>query len=175
MHVNARATSAHKFRVALLISSVMAVLLVGALPGIGKAHSLAGGGGGFYFKRSERCLMGKINAIRRNNGRHALNWDKQLGFVARMHANNMASQGGVWHDYSVGQRVTHWVSLGQNTGRGGACKRIIHSFMRSSSHRANILGQWRFIGIGTEWRGRRLYVQQLFESRRNPGNIYSTP
>jgi uncharacterized protein YkwD len=136
---------------------------------------MASSGGGFYFKRSERCLMEKINHARRNNGRGALNWDKQLGYVARMHANTMAAQRGVWHDYNVGQKVTRWVSLGQNTGRGGACKRIFKLFMHSSTHRANILGSWRFVAVGTQWSGGRLYVQQLFESRRDPGNVWSRP
>jgi hypothetical protein len=31
------------------------------------------------------------------------------------------------------------------------------------------------MGFGTQKSGGRLYVQQLFESRRNPGNIYHYP
>jgi uncharacterized protein YkwD len=119
--------------------------------------------------------MRKINKVRHRNGRHGLAWDKQLGYVARGHANDMAGQGSVWHDYYVGQKVTHWRDLGQNTGRGGKCRKIFRSFMRSSVHRSNILGPWRYLGVGTEWRNGHLYVQQLFESRRNPGNIYSAP
>jgi uncharacterized protein YkwD len=47
--------------------------------------------------------------------------------------------------------------------------------MRSSSHRTNILGRYRYIGIGVQWRAGRAYVQELFESRRNPGNVYNYP
>jgi hypothetical protein len=47
--------------------------------------------------------------------------------------------------------------------------------MASAPHRSNIFGQWRFQGVGTEWAGGRLYVQHVFEARRNPGNIYRWP
>jgi hypothetical protein len=47
--------------------------------------------------------------------------------------------------------------------------------MQSSTHRHNILGRYRFMGIGVGNRNGRLYVQQLFESRANPGNIYHFP
>ena len=129
----------------------------------------------YRFQKAEKCFMRKVNRVRAENGQRRLNWDKQLGYVARRHANTMANQGGVWHDQSLGRRVTRWRSLGQNTGAGGRCKKLFRSFMASAPHRANILGHWRFIGVGTRWDGGRLYVQQIFESRRNPGNVWSWP
>ena len=132
-------------------------------------------GGGYSFKRSEVCLMKRINRARRAHGRSGLSWDKQMSYVARRHANAMAARRSVYHDYAVGQKVTRWRRLGQNTGRGRRCKGIFRSFMRSSSHRANIFGRWRHLGVGTYRAGGRLYVQQLFESRRDPGNVYSYP
>ena len=81
----------------------------------------------------------------------------------------------MWHDPGLGSEVTRWRALAQNTGRSTRCKRMFRSFMRSSGHRTNILRQWRFIGVGTERARGRLYVQMIFESRRDPGNIYSTP
>lgn len=129
----------------------------------------------YRFQKSEKCFMRKVNRVRAQNGQRRLNWDKQLGYVARRHAKTMANQGGVWHDQSLGRRVTRWRSLGQNTGAGGRCKKLFRSFMDSAPHRANILGGWRFMGVGTRWEGGRLYVQQIFESRRNPGNVWSWP
>ena len=139
---------------------------------------LLGGKGGsprYRFRAAEKCFMRKVNAARAANGQRRLNWDKQLGYVARRHANVMANQGGVWHDQNLGRRVTRWRSLGQNTGAGGRCRKLFGSFMASAPHRANILGGWRFIGVGTQWKGHRLYVQTVFESRRNPGNVWSWP
>lgn len=139
----------------------------------GGADSLLGRRYG--FSRSEKCLMRKINKARRSHGMRALEWDRQIGYVARRHAFSMASARNAYHDYQLGQKVTRWRRLGQNTGRGGKCGRIFRSFMRSNTHRANIFGRWRHLGVGATWSGGRLYVQQVFESRLNPGNIYSYP
>lgn len=131
--------------------------------------------GGYSFKRSEACLMKRVNRARRSRGYSGLSWDKQMGFVARRHAQAMANHRSVYHDYAVGQKITRWRRLGQNTGRGRRCKSIFRSFLQSSAHRSNIFGRWRHVGVGTYRAGGRLYVQQVFESRRNPGNIYSYP
>lgn len=133
------------------------------------------GGSRWNFKSSERCLMQKINKARRSRDKRALRWDKQIGYVARRHASSMASDRAIRHDGSLGQKVTRWRRLGQNTGRGGRCRYIFRSFMRSSEHRANILGRWKHVGVGAEWAGGDLYVQQVFESRRDPGNVYNYP
>lgn len=129
----------------------------------------------YRYNKAEKCFMRKVNRVRAQHGQRRLNWDKQLGYVARRHANTLANHGGVWHDQNLGRRVTHWRSLGQNTGAGGRCRKLFRSFMASAPHRANILGRWRFIGVGTQWKNKRLYVQQIFEWRRNPGNVWSWP
>lgn len=131
--------------------------------------------GGWGWRRSERCLMRKVNDKRAARGRSRLDWDKQLGYVGRRHANRMADRRSVYHDGRLGAKVTRWRSLGQNTGRGGGCRSLFRKFWASSTHRSIMLGRWRFMGIGTSSAGGRLYVQMVFESRRNPGNIWSYP
>jgi uncharacterized protein YkwD len=133
------------------------------------------GGGGYSYKRAERCMMRKVNRARARRGHRKLDWDKQLAYVARRHANSMADRGYIFHDSNLGQEITRWRSLGQNTGKGSGCRRLFRAFMRSSTHRHNILGQWRHMGAGTERRGGRLYVQHVFETYRNPGNVYAYP
>ena len=129
----------------------------------------------YQYNKAEKCFMRKVNRTRAQHGQRRLNWDKQLGYVARRHARTMAVQGGVWHDQNLGRRITRWRSLGQNTGAGGRCRKLFRSFMASAPHRANILGRFRFIGVGIEYRGPYVYVQQLYEQRRNPGNVYNWP
>lgn len=119
--------------------------------------------------------MRKINRVRARHGLRRFERDKQLGYVARRHANRIARSGSIYHDDGLGWKVTRWRRLAQNTGRGGGCKSLARAFMGSSKHRANILGRFRFFGVGTERAGRYLYVQQIFESRRNPGNAYNYP
>ena len=119
--------------------------------------------------------MKKINRARSRQGKSRLDWDKQMGYVARRHAKSMASYGAVYHDGDVGQEVTNWKTLGQNSGAGHGCRKTFWAFMKSSSHKSNILGPWRHVAVGAEWRGRRLYIQQLFEWRYDPGNVYRYP
>ena len=119
--------------------------------------------------------MRKINNIRASHGLNRLRPDKQLAYVARRHANTMASARNVFHDDGVGSKVTRWNRLAQNTGRGYSCRSLTRAFMSSTKHRINILGTFRFMGFGTQKVGNNIYVQQLFESRRDPGNIYQYP
>jgi uncharacterized protein YkwD len=131
--------------------------------------------GAYSFKPPEKCMMRKINRARARHGLRKLKWDPQLAYVARRHAGSIATARGVYHDYRVGEKVTNWRRLAQNTGRGMRCKPLFRAFMRSSKHKSNILGTWYFMGVGAQRAGGRLYVQQLFESRYNPGNIYHYP
>lgn len=119
--------------------------------------------------------MRQINSIRSRHGLRRLERDKQLAYIARQHATEIAGNGSVYHDYDVSWKVTRWRRLAQNTGRGRSCRSLARAFMNSASHRSNILGRFRFMGFGTEKRNGRVFVQQLFESRRNPGNVYQYP
>ena len=119
--------------------------------------------------------MHKINKHRGKHGLARLQRDKQMGVVARRHAKQMASNYSVYHDYNMDEEITHWKALGQNTGAGGGCRRLFWSFMKSSSHRQNILGRWRHFAVGADSRGGRLFVQQVFEWRYDPGNVYHYP
>ena len=169
-----------------LTLATIASLVVGLLP-LPSAHAAPVADAGmepispielgsrYSFNGSEKCLMRKINRARRQRGMRALSWDKQVGYVARSHARSMSNQRNVWHDGSLGQKVTRWRRLGQNTGKGQTCRGIFRAFINSSAHRANIFGRWRHVGVGVSWGGGCIWVQQVFESRRDPGNIYSYP
>ena len=129
----------------------------------------------YSFNRLEKCMLKKINKRRARNGHRRLDWDRQLGYVARRHSRAMARNRTIFHDHNLGQEITRWRRLGQNVGMGGRCRSLFKAFWRSSSHRSNILGSWRFVGVGAERRRGRIYVHHVFEARRNPGNIYSRP
>lgn len=154
---------------------VMVLMLIPLLHSKAAAPVTADASSGFTFKRTERCLMRKINRVRVRHGLGRLSRDRQLAYVARKHAGSMASARGVWHDPNVGSEVTRWRRLGQNTGRGRSCKSLTRAFMNSQTHRSHILGNFRFFAVGVQRAGGRVYVQELFESHRNPGNIYNYP
>jgi uncharacterized protein YkwD len=129
----------------------------------------------YSFTSAEKCMLRKINAKRARRGKGRLEWDRQLGYVARKHARKMGRNRTIYHDNSLGYRVTRWRRLAQNVGIGGGCRGLFKAFMNSAPHRHNILGRWRFVGVGSTKVGGHLYVMHVFESRRNPGNIYNYP
>ena len=170
--MRARFTRAGSFWVGLAVASAVAF----PVAPVGAAElEKATGASNWQFSSVEQCFMERINDRRASNGKGRLSWDKQLGYVARRHAQRIAGARTIAHDYNMGEEITRWNRLGQNTGGGRGCKSLARSFWNSSTHRANILGTWRHIGVGVASSGGRIYVQQIFESRRDPGNIYSYP
>lgn len=168
-----RAVSIPKVRGGLSAFLVLALVLVAAPSGqvLREAEPVAR----YSFSKPERCFLKRINSMRRRHGKRALNWDKQLGYVARRHARSMASNGSIYHHGNLGRRVTRWNRLGQNVGRGSNCRVLFRAFKHSSGHRSNLLGRWRHMGVGVERRGGNLFVMHVFESRRDPGNSYHYP
>ena len=159
--------------VALLVSLV---LVVSVSPAGGQSTpGKAVGGGGWGFNNAEECLMHKINKARARHGLRRLDWDRQVGDVARRHARSMAANYSVFHDYDMDREITHWKKLGQNSGAGDNCKSLFWAFMKSSSHRSNIFGTWKHMGVGVEKRSGRLFSQMVFEWRYDPGNVYRYP
>lgn len=175
-----RSRSGHERRAAVprlhfaVIVALVAALVVSAMPS-GRALQDAEPVGKYSFSKVERCFLNRINAMRKRQNRKALNWDKQLGYVARRHARSMASKGAIFHHRNLGGTVTRWNRLGQNVGRGPACKSLFRAFNHSSVHRGNMLGRWRHMGVGVEKRGGNVFVMHIFESRRDPGNKYQYP
>ena len=129
----------------------------------------------YSFKKVEKCMMKKINNRRANHGQGRLNWDAQLGYVARRHAKSMARNRTIFHDNNLTSEITRWRVLGQNVGMGRRCRGLFKAFWRSAPHRQNIMGTFRFVGVGSERRGGKIYVHQVFEHKRNPGNVYTYP
>ena len=155
------------------LPTAMALLTTVPIPA--EAALSSGSGSNYSFRRSEKCMMRRINRARHRHGMGRLHWDKQLGYVGRRHARRMAERGYIFHDSRLGSRVTRWRVLGQNVGRGGGCKVLFRAFMHSAKHRSNILGHWRYVGVGAKRRGGRVYVHHVFELYRDPGNTYRYP
>jgi uncharacterized protein YkwD len=179
-------------RAALLLvrwAVIMGILIGAALAFVGSVHasssqlgnaSSSQGARGrnyeFHFRRVERCFLRAINRSRARHKLRRLKWDRQIGFVARRHARAMARARDVAHDDYLGGRLTGWRALGQNSGSGKSCGQLVWAFWRSGGHRSNILGRWNYVGVGVKRaRGGRVYVQQVFENRANPDNIYRFP
>ncbi len=174
---NARVSAVRLFLTAALMIGFLSFTGAGIKPAAKRGDSMtlvSRGGGSFHFTKSEKCMMRKINQARARRGLNRLRFDKQLGYVARRHARVIAKERLIYHD-DIANRITRWNALGQNTGRGTKCWGNHKAYMRDPYHRASIFGPYKYIGVGAQWGGSKLYSQQIFEAHRNPGNIYHRP
>ncbi len=96
----------------------------------------------------ESSFVGKINAERSARGMNTLSvyWD--LVDDARAHSNRMMSDDHLHHNPGLGSVTTGWYALGENVGVGPTVDVLHDAFMDSAGHRANILGDYNYIGVG---------------------------
>ena len=114
---------------------------------------------------SEAGFLAKINASRAANGLAALSVDGGLRSHARNHTQDMIDADKIYH--STGDELkaaagAGWSKLGENVGRGGTVDSLHKAFMASPGHKANILGDYNYAGIGTASSDGVLYVTVVF-------------
>ena len=100
------------------------------------------------FAATEDTLLSKINSARSSNGLPALasHWD--LVDDAEAHSNRMMEADKLYHNSNLAGVTTGWLALGENVGVGPSANSIHTAFMNSSSHRANIMGDFTHVGVG---------------------------
>jgi uncharacterized protein YkwD len=120
---------------------------------------------------AERELVAAVNHERRIHGLAPLRWDESLATVARHHAAVMARHGSAEHLFGdepnlsarVKQAGIHFTWLSENVAQGPTADFIQSQFMRSSSHRANILdSDMNSIGVGVIERNHQLFAVEDF-------------
>lgn len=96
----------------------------------------------------ENSFVAKINAERSARGMNSLvvYWD--LVDDARAHSDRMMSEDRLYHNPGLGSVTTGWYALGENVGVGPTVDVLHQAFMDSSGHRANILGDYNYVGVG---------------------------
>lgn len=124
----------------------------------------------------ERQVFELINRKRAENGLQPLVWSERVAQVARLHSRNMASYNFFSHVGIDGKRVdsranstgVSWRSIGENIaynrGFGSPVERVVEQWMRSTSHRQNLLsGGWKESGVGiTLTSDGKYYFTQVF-------------
>jgi uncharacterized protein YkwD len=110
-----------------------------------------------------RKMVDMINDTRRKHGLRALHIGTRMARIARRHSRGMARSGSLSHSPNL-QRKLPGSNWGENVGVTPKSIRNMHrAFMRSSSHRSNILGKrYDDIGVGIVNEGRRLWVTEVF-------------
>ncbi|MBT8240199.1 MAG: CAP domain-containing protein, partial [Acidimicrobiia bacterium] len=108
----------------------------------------------------ESSMVSLINSERAAHGLGTLDvyWD--LVDDARAWTGSMISDGYISHNPNLAGVTTGWSTLGENVGVGPNVDRLHTAFMDSPGHKANILGNYNYIGVGAD--------------RSPDGNLYIT-
>ena len=118
----------------------------------------------------ENEFLAAINSSRSAAGLAPLAMSGSLQTYARSHSAFMASGScaeGASICHSTGAQLaaaagSGYTKLGENVGRGPGVSALHTAFMGSSGHKANILGDYNFVGIGTTTQDGYIYVTAVF-------------
>jgi Cysteine-rich secretory protein family len=115
---------------------------------------------------TESEFVSLINSTRANNGLGSLQVDGSLRSHARNHTQDMIAAGDIYHSSSgelSAAAGSGWSRVGENVGRGQSPSSLHKAFMNSSGHAANILGDYNYVGVGTDTSSDgTLYVTVVF-------------
>lgn len=117
-------------------------------------------------------FLNLVNRERRGAGLRPLAMLPGARDVARAWSGAMASKGVLSHNPNfapqLGQRFPNYLKLGENVGAGGSVTSLHSAFMNSSGHRANVLGDYGYAGVGVQWSGTKLWVTVNFLKNSGP-------
>jgi hypothetical protein len=133
------------------------LLVISVSAGVGLAAAADSG--------TENEFLSLINSTRADSGLGRLEVNGGLQSHARNHTQDMIAAGKIYHS-SNGELSaaggSGWTSVGENVGRGQSTSSLHSAFMDSSGHKANILGDYNYVGIGTDSADGYLYVTVVF-------------
>jgi hypothetical protein len=118
---------------------------------------------------NEGTLLSRINASRAAAGLAPVEvyWD--LTDDARAHTTAMINKGSIYHNPNLSGVTSVWHALGENVGVGFDANQLHDAFMASSGHRANILGNYNYVGIGAQAGADGLIWATIIFMRADPG------
>jgi uncharacterized protein YkwD len=116
------------------------------------------------YTAQQQQIAQLINQSRRGccNG---LALERQLTTKAQNWAQHLAQQGYLSHSNLASGAPAGWRSLGENVGMGSSINGVHNAFMASSGHRANILGNYNYVGTGYAVGHGRVWVVHEFMLR----------
>jgi uncharacterized protein YkwD len=119
----------------------------------------------------EKEIFNAANQARRAQGLMRLKWDATLARAAHQHAEAMARQNSLSHQFlnepSLAARANHaglyFVSISENVAQGPDAENISDQWVRSPAHRQNLLDpDMNVIGIGVAEHDGELFAVEDF-------------
>ena len=151
---------------AAAVGLVLLASTLGAMPYAPSILAPARAGASATTDGQEREFADAINRERSARGLPQLRVSSGLQSVARSWSNQMAANGQISHNPNlasdVGRVSGSWLSAGENVGVGYTVDSIHSAFMNSEGHRANILGNWNYVGLGVTSSGGKIWVTEVF-------------
>ena len=117
----------------------------------------------------EGTLLSRINNSRASAGLAPLERYGGITDDARAQAERMRAEQRVFHNPNLAGSTNVWQGLGENVGVGMEAGELHDAFMASSGHRANILGDFNYVGIGAATDDNGLLWVSVIFMRAAPG------
>jgi uncharacterized protein YkwD len=141
-----------------LVASTLTFLLVFASVGVLEVAPSAGA-----VSADDASFFNATNAYRQANGLRPLQYDAAASAVAVGWSQSMAAAGILSHNPNLVNAINayvtpSWTRIGENVGFGPTVSSIQTAFVNSPTHRANILGDFNRVGVGTVRAGSTIWV-----------------
>jgi hypothetical protein len=107
-------------------------------------------------------FLSLINDARAIEGLNPLLVYSDLVDDAQAHTEAMVAAQELYHNPNLSTVTSGWYALGENVGFGGSAETLHLAFMDSPPHRANILGDYNYVGIGSVQDGPLVWATIVF-------------
>jgi uncharacterized protein YkwD len=113
----------------------------------------------------EQQFLDRVARARATHGLRPYRVGGAITRIARAQALRMADQDTLYHNPRLTAEVPNWSHVGENVGTGPDPVTIHRAFMRSPSHRANILShEFTRVGVGAVERNGSVWVVEVFKT-----------
>jgi uncharacterized protein YkwD len=142
-------------------AALSVALVLGASVGLGVSSASAAA-----TQVSAGAMVSDVNQARGARGLRALSTDSSLAAVALAQARRMASRNTLYHNPNLANDVSNYRWVGENVGYGPSLDAVQNAFMKSPSHKANIVDRsYTQVGIAAVRDGKgRTWVAQVFRA-----------
>ncbi len=111
---------------------------------------------------AEADFASRINAVRVSRGLGALTTHSVLTAKAEAWAQHMASSSCLCHSNLPDGITVGWRALAENIGRGPSVDSLHTALVNSPLHLQNMLGPYRWVGVGVAYSNGQMYVAEVF-------------